>query len=150
MNFVIFVAALFCGSAWAVDVTAKMKFVGEVDGEKIYEGRTRINGRYVIDEDGELNFRPNNSQWFIGFSNEEQALEQLNLNDAVKRLDNTKFCGLTGKAQIEITELLIGQGPARTWKTATLSQVIRKDVPIYMRCKANSSLNRDGESRAAL
>ncbi|WP_147328038.1 MULTISPECIES: hypothetical protein [unclassified Duganella] len=126
--------AFSLGSEIGYDTEPKIdKIILEERGVDVFN----VEGRYLVDEGGEVFMRiswPEKKRLTLGFSNEDSAVRQFGIEEAIKKIDLKRFCGLEGTAAIQISNMQMGEGPARKWHTAQLVRVIAKQPYKMLAC----------------
>jgi hypothetical protein len=109
-----------------------------------FTGTVSLDGTYEYFEDGNACFEPSitssrqlpreGEDKRICFSNEDEALSQFGIKDAIQSIDVKTICGVSGQATITVSDLWTGEGPATRWYTAKLIKVARLHPYARVRC----------------
>lgn len=135
-----FVHSLCYGSS----TKAQFKLIAEEAEERTYLGQATIQAVYEILENGDLCLLLNKSQATsiplahgsirICFTNQEEALLMLNLEEKIKNIDLKNICGFNGTFSANIKDLKVGEGPASRWFTTRLKSASHVSTPRKIAC----------------
>lgn len=106
-----------CAVSWCSEIEHDTELkIGNAISEEHDIDASIVNGRYVVDERGEVFMYiswPEKQRLMLGFSNQDSAVRQFGIETAITEIDLKKFCGLEGTATIRISHMQTGEGPAR-------------------------------------
>lgn len=133
MKHALLILFLLSGTANAASLVSRMGPATEVGEERHYKGKATVDGMYLLDEEGRVEFQTKGREW-LRFSNQDEAKRMLGLDKTAARIDMTTTCAVQGKARIQIVGLVAPKVAIHPWKATDLKRVVSKAAPQFVKC----------------